>query len=105
MIAIAIRHDAAIALVAASSISKEGDTWKLGRHRIVCGNALSAPPYHSLFGNDRAEMVVTDPPYNVKIQGHARGRSKKPHREFAMASGEMSQPGFMAERAFDWERR
>jgi len=43
---------------------------------------------------DFAEMVVTDPPYNVPISGHAMGRGKTRHREFPMASGEMSQAEF-----------
>jgi DNA modification methylase len=78
----------------AAPVSKEGDLWVLGRHRLICGNALNADPYHALLGADRVEMMVTDPPYNVQIQGHARGRSRTAHREFAMASGEMSSPGF-----------
>ncbi len=75
-------------------ISKLGDLWLLGKHRLICGNALEAKAFEALLGTEKAQMVVTDAPYNVKIQGHARGRSKKQHREFAMASGEMSSAEF-----------
>jgi len=76
------------------AVSAKGDQWMLGHHGLVCGDARFAAPYSMVLGSDLAQMVVTDPPYNVKIEGHARGRSRKKHREFAMASGEMSAPGF-----------
>jgi len=75
------------------AISRLGDLWQLGPHRILCGDALKAESYHQLLDGDRAQMVVTDPPYNVRIYGHARGRGKV-FREFAMASGEMSDEQF-----------
>jgi DNA modification methylase len=68
-----------------------GDVWQLGRHRLVCADALDRATYATLLGRERAQMVVTDPPYNVRISGHARGRGKKRQREFPMASGEMSE--------------
>jgi DNA modification methylase len=76
-------------------VSQLGDLWILGSHRLVCGDARQAEPYSALLGSELAQMVVTDPPYNVKIRGHARGRGRHRQREFAMASGEMSSPGFM----------
>lgn len=79
----------------APPVSKPGDLWLLGKHRLICANALEAKTFETLLGTEKAQMVVTDPPYNVKIQGHARGRSKKKHREFAMASGEMSSAEFV----------
>ena len=45
---------------------------------------------------EMAEMVFTDPPYNVPIDGHVGGSGAIKHREFAMASGEMSTPEFIA---------
>jgi len=76
------------------AVTKLGDVWNLGPHRIVCADARSASTYEALLKGELAQMVVTDPPFNVPIRGHARGRSKKKHREFAMASGEMSIPVF-----------
>jgi hypothetical protein len=74
-------------------ISKIGDLWELGPHRLLCGDAQSATDVRRLVGNTLAAMVITDPPYNLpirKIQG--RGRIK--HGDFAQGSGEMSSPEF-----------
>jgi DNA modification methylase len=78
------------------AISQPGDSWELGRHRLVCGDALQSTSYEVLLGRDLAQMMVTDPPYNVPITGHAMGRGKVRHREFKMASGEMSEEAFTA---------
>lgn len=75
------------------AVSLSGDVWLLGDHRLLCGDARHVESYRKLLGSDHAEMVVTDPPYNVSIAGHARGRGKA-FREFKMASGEMSQTQF-----------
>ena len=71
-----------------------GDLWRIGRHRLLCGDALKQASYHTLLGTERADMVITDPPYNVPIAGHVSGLGGIHHREFAMASGEMSRPQF-----------
>jgi DNA modification methylase len=76
------------------AISQLGDSWELGRHRLVCGDALQSPSYELLLGGDLAQMMLTDPPYNVPITGHAMGRGRVRHREFTMASGEMSEAAF-----------
>lgn len=73
---------------------KKGDLVKLGRHRLFCGNALSAESYKFLMGAILAVMVLTDPPFNVKIGGHVCGNGKIQHDEFAMASGEMTPQEF-----------
>ena len=75
-------------------VAQPGDLWTLGTHRILCGSSLEAETYRRLMGAERAAMVFTDPPYNVKIDGHATGKGKVRHREFAMASGEMTEPEF-----------
>ncbi len=80
----------------APAITRDGDLWRLGRHRLLCGNALEAESYRRLLGEDKAGMVFTDPPYNVRIDGHVCGLGKVRHREFAMASGEMSEEAFTA---------
>lgn len=73
-----------------------GDVWQLGPHRLVCGNSLDADTVALLMDGARAQMVFTDPPYNVPIQGHVGGSGAVKHREFAMASGEMTRPEFTA---------
>jgi DNA modification methylase len=77
-------------------ISQSGDVWQLDRHRLVCGDALQRGSHELLLEGDLAQMTVADPPYNVRIHGHAVGRGKKRHREFKMASGEMSEEAFTA---------
>ena len=76
------------------AVSHAGDIWELGRHRMMCGDARRGDNYERLLRGDFAQMVVADPPYNVRIDGHAMGRGKVRHREFAMASGEMSDAAF-----------
>jgi DNA modification methylase len=70
-------------------ICKLGDRWNLGRHALLCGSALSTESFRTLLGNKRAHMIFTDPPYNVRIHGHASGKGRIQHREFEMATGEM----------------
>lgn len=71
-----------------------GDVWQLGRHRLVCGDSLDIRMFEKLLGCEQAQMVFTDPPYNVPIAGHAQGLGKVRHQDFVMASGEMSAPQF-----------
>lgn len=75
-------------------VSREGDIWQLGNHRIICGNALEKSVYERLFDDKKADMVFTDPPYNVKVDGHICGNGRVKHKEFAMASGEMTESEF-----------
>jgi len=70
--------------------TRAGDLWVLGSHRVLCGNALDSAGYQRLLGVKRADIAFTDPPYNVPISGHASGLGAVQHRDFAMASGEMS---------------
>lgn len=76
------------------AVSSLGDLWKLGNHLLLCGNALEEASYASLMGEQRAQMVFTDPPYNVKIDGHVCGLGSVHHQPFEMAAGEMSQTEF-----------
>ncbi|HMR36662.1 DNA methyltransferase [uncultured Paracoccus sp.] len=73
---------------------RPGDIWQLGRHRLICGDSLNPVVVSQLMAGDLARMVFTDPPYNVPIDGHVGGKGKVKHREFAMASGEMSAAEF-----------
>lgn len=75
---------------------KLGDIFQLGRHRLICGNALDPAVVAALMDGEKAEMVFVDPPYNVPIDGHVGGAGKVRHREFAMAAGEMSPAQFTA---------
>ena len=77
-------------------LSKLGDLWVLDRHRVLCGNALDPAAFAILMGEERAATVFTDPPYNVRIDGHASGLGAIHHRPFPMASGEMNRPEFTA---------
>lgn len=77
----------------ARAVSRLGDLWIIGPHRLYCGNSLEVKSYETLLGDDRAVMIFTDPPYNVRIAGNVSG--KKFAREFAMASGEMTDPEFL----------
>jgi len=75
-------------------VSRLGDRWCLGAHRLVCGSALDPACYQQLMAEERAAAVFTDPPYNVKVNGHVSGLGRTRHREFPMASGEMSRQQF-----------
>lgn len=84
----------AVPAVAQTSVTRPGDIWQIGPHRLICGNALERDTYTRLLDGEQAQMVFTDPPYNVPIDGHVSGLGKLQHREFAMASGEMSKSEF-----------
>lgn len=75
-------------------VSRRGDLWLLGDHRLLCGDVRSVADMDHLMAGNSARMVFTDPPYNVAIAGHVQGRGKIKHREFAHASGEMSEAEF-----------
>jgi DNA modification methylase len=78
----------------APAVSQLGDLWRIGEHFLLCGDALKPASYERLLRGKRAQMVFTDPPYNVQIAGNVSGLGKIKHREFAMASGEMTQREF-----------
>ena len=84
-------------------LSRVGDLWILGRHRVLCGSALDRHAFAMLFGEEHAAMVFTDPPYNVPIDGHASGLGAVHHRPFPMAAGEMDSTQFtdFLKQAFD----
>jgi DNA modification methylase len=79
-----------------ATVSRLGDLWVLGSHRLLCGDARLSEAYEALLGADRADLIFTDPPYNVPIEGHVSGLGRIHHREFAMASGEMTEKEFTA---------
>jgi len=75
-------------------VSRIGDIWQLGPHRLMCGNALENKHYKALMGSAQANMMFSDPPFNVKIPGHVGGSGVIKHPDFVMASGEMDRPTF-----------
>ncbi len=77
-------------------VTRPGDCWLIGDHRLICGDSTDSNIYARLLEGAEAQMVFTDPPYNVPIEGHVSGLGKVKHREFAMASGEMSEDEFTA---------
>jgi DNA modification methylase len=78
------------------AVSQIGDLWILGPHRLYCGDAAKDESFQYLMGSQRAELIVSDLPYNLKIQGHVSGLGAIQHEEFIMASGEMSESEYTA---------
>lgn len=74
---------------------KKNDLWLLGKHKLLCGDALDSDSFKCLLMTEKAEIIITDPPYNVKIKGHVCGNGKIQHADFKMASGEMTESEFM----------
>jgi DNA modification methylase len=75
-------------------VARRGDLWRLGKHRILCGDAQNPPEYARLMNGRSAAMAFIDPPYNVRVAGHVQGRGRIKHEEFKFASGEMSDSEF-----------
>jgi hypothetical protein len=87
------------------AVARLGDVFVLGDHMVVCGDARDASVIGAVMGDDHARLILTDVPYNCKISGHV---TKGRHREFAMASGEISEDAFATfnrawmDAALDW---
>jgi DNA modification methylase len=79
-----------------SATTRPGDLWLLGRHRLLCGDSRNREAFDRLLEREPADLVFTDPPYNVPIDGHVCGLGRIRHREFAMGAGEMSREAFTA---------
>lgn len=79
----------------AQPVTRLGDVWRLGDHRLVCGDARDPSALEVLMQGDVARMVLTDPPFNVPVAGHITKRDTQA-REFPMASGEMTPAEFTA---------
>lgn len=81
-------------LTSVPSRCRLGDIWELGPHRLICGDSLKRDTIAALMAGESAAMIFTDPPYNVRVNGHVGGKGSVKHPEFAMASGEMTSTEF-----------
>jgi DNA modification methylase len=85
---------------AGRAITQPGDTWSVGPHCVKCGDARERGDFETLMDGGKAALVVADPPYNVAIDGNVSnltgGKGRRRHREFAVGSGELSEPQFTA---------
>lgn len=82
--------------VSGEAVSRRGDLWILGNHRLLCGDTQQRVEVERLMAGEQADIVFTDPPYNVAIDGNVCGLGSVKHREFAFASGEMNRTQFVA---------
>ena len=85
-----VEKEGALPKLRSVAVTRVGDLWGLDLSRFLCGDALDPASYARLMGEERARLIITDPPYNCKVQGHVSGLGRNKHREFAMASGEMT---------------
>src|SRR5439155_4765435 len=81
---------------AAVPVTRPGDLWVLGEHRLLCGDARQAESYARVLGAERADMAFADAPYHLPVDGHVSGLGVVKHVDFAMASGELSAAEFTA---------
>ena len=87
--------DEVIPAVPETPRTRRGDVWILGDHRVGCGDGRDLAFLQAVIGKSTSvDAAFLDPPYNVRINGHANARGR--HREFAMASGEMTDATFQA---------
>jgi len=73
----------------AAPVTRPGDLWRLNEHCLLCADALEAGSYARVLGDNKADMMFADPPYNVEIPGQASGLGAAKHDNFAKASGEL----------------
>jgi DNA modification methylase len=83
-----------IPAVSGPAVTRTGDLWLLGPHKVFCGDALDAEAYRTLLGTETASAGFSDPPYNVPVDGNISGHGQTRHREFPMAAGEMDSAAF-----------
>ena len=83
----------AIPLPPRNAVSKPGDLWQLGKHRLLCGDAQQANQFSRLMNGASAAAVFCDPPYNLRVSTIG-GRGRNKHPEFAFGSGEMQPQQF-----------
>ena len=89
-------EDAVPARAEGPAVTRVGDVWVLGKHRLVCGDAQKQQSYELLLEGEKAAFVIADAPYNVRIANFVSGNGRIVHGEFKMASGEMSEDEFVS---------
>ena len=77
-------------------VSRRGDIWQLGDHRLGCGDATDTSFINDVIGKQEVGLVLSDVPFNTPIAGMVSGLGKNKHVDFAMAAGEMSRSEFIA---------
>ena len=77
-------------------VSRPGDLWLLDHNRVLCDSALNPGAYLTLMSDELAQAIFTDPPFNLRIENNVSGLGAIQHKNFTMASGEMSQAEFTA---------
>jgi hypothetical protein len=77
-----------------SIVTRSGDLWRVGPHKIICGDVRDESTLTTLMQDRHAALVFTDPPYNVAIEGNVSGKGAVKHADFAMGTGEMSKAEF-----------
>lgn len=78
---------------ATPTVTRPGDLWLIGPHKLYCGDSRDARSFEALLGDERAKIVFADCPYNVPIYGFVSGHGRN-NREFMVGSGEMTRPEF-----------
>lgn len=76
------------------SVTRNGDLWTIGSHRLVVGDARDRLVLERLMDGERARMIITDPPYGCKIANNVSGNGRKKHADFLMGAGQESLPEF-----------
>ncbi len=87
-------EDQKIPAIEARAVSKLGDVWVCGDHRVGCGNALDTDFVALVCDGLQANVSFVDPPYNIPIAGFVSGKGRIQHREFVQGAGEMSPEEF-----------
>ena len=89
--------DDAVPEVSATPISRPGDVWELGNHRLVCGDSTDPKVYDALMADSKADMVFCDPPYGVNYANSAKDKLRGTHRPILNDNlGEDFEPFLMA---------
>ncbi len=71
-------------------VSRPGDLWAIGNHRLIVGDARDPAVYERLLDGERVQLIVTDPPYGCAIERNVSGGGKVKHGDFVMGAGETS---------------
>jgi DNA modification methylase len=85
--------DQAVLVPPGEPVTRPGDLWEIGDHRLVCGDARDEVNYNMLLCDEQVDLIFTDPPYNIAPK--IRGKAATDHSPFAMGAGELSKPDFI----------